>query len=173
MNFLESVVAEWYVYSGYFVRTNVRYNFKVKKTRAKGGFDAELDVLAYKPLSAELIHIETSGDGMAWTQRRERFVNKKFRLDFDDYKKIIGNEVCTLHRIAVVGYFKPRQGLDWATESGDRIEVKLIPNLFREISDSLRKIDFMKHVVPEGFPILRALQFAAAYCRDSDGTPMA
>lgn len=157
MNFLESVVAEWYVYTGYFVRTNVR-----ARKRAKGGYDMELDVLAYKPASAELVHVETSGDADSWTHRRERFLKKKFLLGPDEYKVIIGSEVRFLHRVALVGYSSStRQSLDW----GEGIEVKLIPDFFREITASMRKLDPMKTTIPEGFPILRAIQFAAAFCR--------
>ena len=52
MNFLETLVAEWYEYTGYFVRTNPR-----TRKRAKGGWDVELDVLAFAPGDQRLIHI--------------------------------------------------------------------------------------------------------------------
>lgn len=164
MNFLESVVAEWYMFKRYFVRTNVRYNLPVRKTSSKGGWDCELDVLAYKPATCELVHIETSSDANAWAQRRQRFLEKKFVLDVDDYKKIIESDVHTLRRIALVGYSNStKQSLDW----GEAIEARLIPDFFREIGVELQKLNPMKVAVPEGFPILRAMQFATAFCRDS------
>ena len=44
MNYLEQLVAEWYDYNGYLVRKNVR-----ARKRASGGFDNELDVIAFQP----------------------------------------------------------------------------------------------------------------------------
>ena len=73
MNFLEQLVAEWYEYEGYFVRSNVR-----ARKRAKGGWDAELDVLAYDPSNLTLLHVETSGDAASWAERKLRFRTKKF-----------------------------------------------------------------------------------------------
>ena len=75
MNFLETLVAEWYEYSGHFVRANAR-----TRKRDKGGYDVELDVLAYSPPDERLIHIETSGDANSWPERRSRFLGKKFVL---------------------------------------------------------------------------------------------
>ncbi len=42
MNFLEQLAAEWFEYTGYFVRANAR-----ARKRSAGGWDMELDVLAY------------------------------------------------------------------------------------------------------------------------------
>jgi hypothetical protein len=68
MNFLESLAAEWYEYTGHFVRTNVRTG-----KRAGGGWDGELDVLAYDPVSKTLKHVELSSDALSWEKRKERF----------------------------------------------------------------------------------------------------
>ena len=51
MNFLEQLVAEWYGYRDYFIRTNVKFG-----KRSKGGYTGEVDVLAVKPQERELIH---------------------------------------------------------------------------------------------------------------------
>lgn len=55
MNFLESLAAEWYAIQGYFMRTNIKAN-----RRGNGGWNNEIDVLAYDPGSAKLVHLETS-----------------------------------------------------------------------------------------------------------------
>jgi hypothetical protein len=47
MNFLETLVAEWYQYTGHLVRTNPR-----TRKRARGGWDVELDVSAAKKFPA-------------------------------------------------------------------------------------------------------------------------
>jgi hypothetical protein len=72
MNFLEELVAEWYEFRGYFVRRNVLVG-----RRAKGGYECELDVVAFHPGSKHLVHIEPSMDAQSWAKRDERF-RKKF-----------------------------------------------------------------------------------------------
>src|SRR5437016_5364675 len=44
VNFLEQLVAEWYEYQGYFIRRNVRVG-----KLAAGGYECELDVVAFHP----------------------------------------------------------------------------------------------------------------------------
>ena len=74
MNHLEQIVGEWYEYSGYFVRRNVLVG-----KRAKGGYEGELDVVAFHPATKHLVHIEPSLDADTWKRREERFA-RKFRL---------------------------------------------------------------------------------------------
>jgi len=71
-NFLEQFVAEWYEFSGYFVRRNVHVG-----RRAKGGWECELDVVAFDPKGKRLIHVEPSMDSDKWEKREKRF-QKKF-----------------------------------------------------------------------------------------------
>lgn len=155
MNFLEELAAEWYEYSGYFVRTNVRTH-----KRAKGGWDVELDVLAYRPGKKELIHVEASGDADSWGERRNRFVNKKFVLSNDEYEELLGCEISSLRRVALVGWNRSaKQDLNWGTG----FEVMLIPTFLREIAERLKSRDPMREAVPEGYPMLRAMQMVIGY----------
>ena len=71
-NFLEQLVAEWYEYRGYFVRRNVPVG-----RRTKGGYECELDIIAFDPVSQHLVHIEPSMDAESW-EKRERSFRKKF-----------------------------------------------------------------------------------------------
>ena len=57
MNFLEELAAEWYEWQGYFIRRNVLVG-----TRAKGGWEGELDVVGLHPVRQHLVHIECSMD---------------------------------------------------------------------------------------------------------------
>jgi hypothetical protein len=68
VNFLEQLVAEWYRYTGHFVRTNVRF-----EKRAKGGWAGEIDVLAYLPQRGNVSHIEISMDADSWPERKKKF----------------------------------------------------------------------------------------------------
>ena len=159
MNVLEQLTAEWYEYSGYFVRTNPR-----ARKREKGGWDVELDVLAYSPADNSLIHIETSGDANSWPERRQRFLTKKFILDLNEYEELVGSKVKSVRKIAIVGWSKStKTDLNW----GKEIQVVLIPNFIKQILQTLRIQDPMREVVPEGFPLLRAMQMAIGFGMES------
>jgi len=155
VNFLEQLAAEWFEYSGYFVRTNVR-----ARKRTKGGWDMELDVLAYDPSSNSLLHVEASGDAESWKERRDRFLNKKFVLSKEEYGEILGAPVRSVSRIALVGWAKsPKNDLDW----GNDIEVLTVPMFLEQITDRLRNQNFMTESVPESYPILRTIQMVLNY----------
>jgi hypothetical protein len=155
MNFLEQLLAEWYEYEGYFVRSNVR-----ARKRTRGGWDVELDVLAYDPSNGVLLHIETSGDADSWAERKRRFLTKKFILKREEYEAILGCKVHRIEKIAVVGYARSTKAdLNW----GQDIKVLLIPDLMTRVAEKLRSQNPMQEAVPEGFPILRAVQTVLAY----------
>ncbi len=155
MNFLEQLVAEWYEYQGYFVRSNAR-----TRKRPKGGYDIELDVLAYNLSNDTLLHIETSGDADSWAERKYRFLKKKFILTREEYEAIIGHKVNTIRKIAIVGFSRStKMDLNWGID----IDVVLIPDLMTNIADKLRSQYPMTEAVPEGFPILRSIQMVLHY----------
>ena len=70
-NFLEQLIAEWYEFRGYFVRRNINVG-----KRAKGGYECELDVVAFSPRERRLVHIEPSMDAGSWADRERRFTVK-------------------------------------------------------------------------------------------------
>ena len=72
-NFLEQMVAEWYELEGYFVRRNVWVG-----KRDKGGYECELDIVAFNPESKHLVQIEPSMDASSWAERERRY-KKKFQ----------------------------------------------------------------------------------------------
>jgi hypothetical protein len=155
LNFLEQLAAEWYEYSGYFVRTNIR-----TRKRDKGGWDMELDVLAYMPSTKELLHIEPSGDADSWAERKNRYLKKKFILTKEEYIKIIEADVSSIRRIAIVGQTRTTTtDLNW----GEGIVVVLIPDFIKTITSTLKGRNPMSESVPEGFPILRSMQMALHY----------
>ena len=154
MNFLESLVAEWYEFSGYFVRSNPR-----TRKRSKGGWDVELDVLAFSPSDQRLVHIETSSDANSWQKRKDRFLNKKFILSQKEYELLIGSNINKIEKIAIVGWSITKRDLNWRND----IKVVLIPHLLEEITTQLKKLSPMKQAVPESLPLLRAMQMALAF----------
>jgi len=155
MNFLESLSAEYYEYIGYYVRSNIK-----ARKRDRGGYDAELDVLAFMPKTKELLHIETSGDALSWPNRKERFLTKKFIFDNAEYESLVDSEVSNIRRVAIVGFQRETQAdLAWGTG----IEVILIPSFFKEIATLLKTKNPMKEAVPEGMPLLRSMQMVIWY----------
>jgi hypothetical protein len=67
-NYLEDLVAEWYQFQGYFVQRNVRVG-----RRATGGYECELDVVAFHPGKKHLVHVEPTMDGGSWERRELRY----------------------------------------------------------------------------------------------------
>lgn len=130
------------------------------RKREKGGWDVELDVLAYDPSNGTLLHVETSGDAASWAKRKRQFLAKKFILKREEYEAILGCKVSKIKKIAVVGYPRSTKvDLNW----GQDIEVVLIPVLIARIAEKLHLQHPTKEAVPEGFPILRAMQTVLAY----------
>jgi hypothetical protein len=156
MNHLEQLVAEWYEYRGYFVRRNVRVG-----KRAKGGYDGELDVVAFHPENKDFVHIETSMDAWTWNKRQEKFTQKFAR----------GREIIptlfpamkvpsSIDQIALFGY-GGRGKANHAQIGGGRI--RLIAELLDEILTDLAAKSMHKEAVPEQFPLLRTLHFVAQH----------
>jgi len=151
MNFLEQLVAEWYGYRGYFVRTNIHFG-----KRVRGGWEGEMDVVAYKPQEKTLIHLETSGDADSWNQRRERF-RKKFEAAARHYEKVFDFEFERVRKVAIVGFVRPKGSIGL----GGDIELVTIPEMMIEITKEMRRLKPTNIAIPEVYPLLRAIQFAA------------
>lgn len=153
MNFLEELVAEWYDYRGFFVKTNIH-----TKKLSTGGYEGEIDVIAYDSNKKELFHIETSSDAKSWNDRKEIF-QKKFNLKSEDYKKLLDLEINSIQKIVLVSYNQPNTDIDFE----DGIQLKTIPTLMLEIINDLKSLDPMKKIVNEKYPILRAIQLSSWY----------
>lgn len=155
MNFLEQLAGEWFTYKGYFVRTNIKLN-----KRVNGGWDNELDVLAYSAKEGELIHVESSWDANTWEERKHRFLTKKFVYTQPEYESLVGAKITRLRKLALLGLGRSaKSDLNW----GQSIEVVFIPNFISGIAKELSVKDPLRDIVPEGFPRLRAMQFALWY----------
>jgi hypothetical protein len=154
-NFLEQLVAEWHEFRGYFVRRNVRVG-----NRAAGGYECELDVVAFHPGKKHLIHIEPSMDAAHWDERARRF-EKKFEAGrkyipalFEGFKPLP-----TIQHVALFVF----AGAEGHRQIGGG---RLIRDLMTEIRGEIGALGGVrKAVIPEQYVILRALQFAADYWR--------
>ncbi len=151
MNFLEQLCAEWYSYRGFFVRTNVKFG-----RLAHGGWRGEIDVAAYDPRTGDFVHVETSTDAHSWEKRKKRFLRK-----FDDaahhYDDLFPFERGKVERIAIVGFRNPKDLIFPGS-----IRVVSIADFIGEILRGLKGKHPLRDAIPETFPLLRAMQYAAA-----------
>lgn len=155
-NFLEQLAAEWYEYQGYFVRRNVRVG-----KLAAGGYECELDVVAFNPETKHLVHIEPSMDADSWSIREQRF-KKKFDAGRRHIPKLFrGFELPSrIEQMAVLGF----AGRTRATVGGGT--VVLVADLLREIIQHIHGTSLTYSAIPEQFTILRTLQLVSDYAED-------
>ena len=160
MNFLEQLVAEWYEFLGFFVRTNAR-----GPTPSAGGF-TELDVLVLKATEKELIHIETSGSAESWESLKKRTI-KKFRYSQKDYEKLSGIKGVRVLKQAIMGLsYNPR----WSDEELREEGIKVIPNqrFINEVCNGILERVPRGRIVPDSFPILKAFHVCLLFYKGKE-----
>ena len=153
MYFLEQLVAEWFEYRGYFVRTNIKFG-----KLGHGGWTGEIDVAAYHPQTREFVHVEASMDSETWPKRKIKF-EKKFRGAQSYYEHLFPFPKASNRKVAVVGFTKPKE----KSPLGAGIELVLVPEFVRMICEELRSKDPLKQAIPESMPLLRSMQYAVRY----------
>lgn len=153
-NYLEQLIAEWYEYQGYFIRQNVWVG-----KLAKGGYECELDIVAFHPGNNHLVQIEPSMDAASWAERERRY-RKKFEAGRKYIPELFqGLSIPTkIEQIAVL-VFASKQNHE--TLAGGKIV--LVGELLSEILKDLRSKSVSSMAIPEQHPILRTLQFVAQY----------
>jgi len=154
MNHLEQLVGEWFEYNGYFVRRNVLVG-----RRAAGGYDCELDVVAFNPRTKHLVHVEPSLDANSWEKREKRYQHK-FEAGREHIPELLsGNEVPIDFDQIVLLLFGSKA--NHQTVGGGQI--MLVSELYQEITLGLRGKTVSSNAVPEQFPLLRTIQQCLQY----------
>ena len=150
-NHLEQLVAEWLEFKGYFVRRNV----KVGKL-PRGGFEGELDVVAYHPVENRLLHIEPSIDAHTWVKREERF-----RKKFEAGRRYIISEILPwLPHNKVFEQWAVLWGSDKNHAQIGGGKVIPIWKLYRMIAKDIIALGSPSgNAIPEQFPLLRTMQY--------------
>lgn len=151
-NHLESLVAEWYEFNGFFVRRNVQVG-----RRKAGGYECELDVVGFHPKLHKLVQIEPSLDADSWAVREKRYL-KKFEAGQKYIRSLFeGIELpASIDQVAIFvfsGRDTRRQIAGGTILSFDRF--------MNDIYEFVRKRPLNNAMIPELFPLLRSLQFAA------------
>jgi hypothetical protein len=132
----------------------VKRNLKVVRLK-HGGWEMELDIIAFHPQTKHLVHVEPSIDARSWAVRESRF-RKKFesgeRHMFDSIFPWLDPKT-PVERIAVlVTHPVGRNDL-----SGARIFS--VDELMATIAEKMRRCGIMaKNAIPEMYPLLRTIQ---------------
>lgn len=159
MYFLEQLVAEWYAFQGFFVRTNIKFG-----KRKKGGYEGEINVAAYNPKDKRIIHFEISTDADSWQNRKRKF-QKKFQSAARHYKSVFDFKFRgKVEQVALVGFSKPKRNITF----GNNIKIVSISGIIREIRKRLKELDITQVAVPEGYPLLRAIQFTVWFPEETN-----
>lgn len=153
-NHLEDLLAEWYEYRGFFVRRNVLVG-----RRPNGGYECELDVVAFHPTQKRLVHLEPSLDAASWEKREEKFA-KKFAAGRKYIPELFrGLDVPkTPEQFAVLVF---ASNTSFTSIGGARII--FAGDVIAEILSDLRSKRLAKAAVSEQYPLLRTLQYVAEY----------
>lgn len=154
MNHLEQLAAEWYEYQGYFVRRNVLVG-----KLSSGGWECELDVVAFHPAKMHLVHIEPTMDTHSWSKRESRYL-KKFQAGRRYIPFMFAGMGApeSIDQIALLGLGSKK---NHQTLAGGK--VMLISDLLAEVTDELKLKRVETEIVPELFPLLRTIQFVCQH----------
>jgi hypothetical protein len=147
MNVLEQLLAEWYQYKGYYVRQNVRVG-----KRKQGGYEGEVDIVAFNPIKKHLLHIEASTDTISWEKRDMKY-EKKFRVCKTYIPSLFeGFELPELDQRVVLMFGSSSK----KTTGG--VRVILLKELMQEIYNDLKNKKLLNEMVPENYPLIRSIQ---------------
>ena len=162
-NHLESLVAEWYEFRGYFIRRNVR----VGKLPA-GGFESELDVVGFHPEQRSLVQIEPSLDANRWATKEHRY-KKKFEAGRKYVPGLFPGMAIPKHIDQIALFVSGGRKSSKSRERVERFEritggqVVFIREFMEEIRADIRHRKVALAAIREGLPLLRTLQFAADF----------
>jgi len=156
MNYLEQLVSEWYEYRGYFVRRNVLVG-----KRMDGGWECELDVVAFHPEKKHLVQIEPSMDSNSWEKREQRY-HKKFEAGRKYIPQLFAGIDLPDH-IEQIALFGLGSRANHPNLAGGH--VWLMSDLLTEITKVLRPLRVEMAAVSEQYPLLRTIQFMCQHER--------
>ena len=150
MAHLEDLIAEHLDWQGYVVKQNILVG-----KRAKGGWDMELDIVAYRHGDHSLLHVEPSLDAHPWAKREMRFTKK-----FDAGRKLIFAEVfpwldkdTPIEQVAIL----PGRG-ERETLAGARLIT--VDEYIATVRDDIANGPVASRgAIPEKYPLLRTVQF--------------
>ena len=155
MSHLEDLLFEHLDWRGYLVKRNI----KVGKL-SHGGWEGELDLVAYHPQTGDLVHMEPSIDAHKWERRDERF-SKKFECGrkyiFPDVFPWLNRDT-PLRQVAVL----VSRGTRECVGGGEIITIDEIAKQIK--NDVIGRGKMAKAAIPEQYALLRTAQlFLSGY----------
>lgn len=148
-NYLEQLVSEWYEYQGYFIRKNIMVG-----KLPKGGYECELDVVAFHPETKHLVHIEPTTDAHSWDKREQRFI-KKFAAGQKHIPQIfIGMDLPeNIEQICLLGF---GNNTNYPTLAGGKVIT--VAEFLIDVIKTIGAKNIYRNAIPESYPLLRTLQ---------------
>ncbi|MBB5547001.1 hypothetical protein A8H39_06660 [Paraburkholderia fungorum] len=150
MSHLEDLISEFYDWSGYLVKRNLKVG-----RLAHGGWEMELDVVAFHPQTKHLIHIEPSIDAHSWEMRQKRFRKKFESGERHMFSSVFPwlDQSTPVERIAVlVSHPKGRDELCGA-------KIVSVDEFVFEVKKKIAGCGKMaNNAIPEQYPLLRTIQ---------------
>lgn len=154
MDYLQQLATEWYEYQGYFVHRDLWIGLE-----PDGSYECELDLVAFHPLRRHLVQIETSFDLLDWKEKEQHF-QLKFEAGRKYLHRSFGAESRVhLDQIALV------IGDDDTPPAVAGARVERLADLLSAIIAELQSFAMAELPIPGQWPVLRTLQFLAAYAR--------
>lgn len=130
--------------------------------RVAGGYEGELDVVAFHPKTKHLIHIEPSMDTNNWQKCEDRY-SKKFAAG-RKFIPALFDGLDLPEEIEQIALFVYASDANHKTVGGG--QVMIVNELLCEIIEELKSKSIKASMIPEHLTILRSLQFVAHYKRD-------
>jgi len=160
-NHLEALVSEFYQLQGYFVRRHIQVGKK-----PSGGYECELNVVVFHPGTHKLLHVEPSLDALTWKEREPEYL-KKFQAG-RQYIPTLFEGLSLPGKIEQIALFV--FGAGRTTLAGGR--VLSIGDFMVQVHDYLHANwrNVRNAAIPEEYPLLRTLQFAAEYWPNLNST---
>ena len=162
MQHLEELLAEYHEWRGHVVKCNVLVG-----RRERGGWDMELDIVAYDPETTTIFHLEPSLGAEVGEKREKRFAKK-----FEAGRKYIQKDLFPwLPRETPI---IQRAILTCAPRSGRTLagaQVITVDEIILEIKQAVsRKGIAARAAISQHYPLLRTIQFViCGYSRCLDG----
>ena len=147
---LEELIAEYYEWLGCVVKCNALVG-----KRPHGGWEMELDVVAYDPQRTVILHLEPSLDAQSWAKREGRFA-KKFaagrKYILKDMFPWLPPDTPIVQKAVLISAGPDRRVLSGAA-------VETVDELISEIKSAVSCRGIVaKAAIPEHYPLLRTMQ---------------
>jgi len=154
VNHLEQLVSEWYEFQGYFVKRNIRVGLL-----PTGGYETELDIVAFHPGKNHLVHIEPSLDADSWAKREKRF-GKKFSAGKIYIPKIFSgfNLPDEIDQQAVFIFASDK---NYKEIGGGKVII--LKKLLQTIINEIKGKSLESSAIPEQYTVLRSFQYVLEY----------